>query len=62
MKRRCAVLARRMMLVVASLPLLQAVGCGPEFLASALANETAAQVAGVVGTSLETILFNMFGV
>ncbi len=55
-------LARRFLLLIASMPLLQSAGCGVEFLLSAVANEAASRVAGVIGTSLETVLFNAFGV
>ncbi|HUU83867.1 MAG TPA: hypothetical protein VM243_10220 [Phycisphaerae bacterium] len=63
MKTRLVVRACRWMVCLAALPLMQVGGCGPaEFLSSAIANETASQVAIFVGTSVETVLFNFFGV
>lgn len=62
MCRRYAETTRWWMVVIVSLSLLQVAGCGSEFIASAIANETAGRFAGVLGTSLETALFNLFGV
>ena len=62
MNARYAKLFRRLVVVIASLPLLQTAGCGAEFLASAIANETASEFAGVLSISLETALRNLFGV
>jgi hypothetical protein len=61
-KRRYARLTRRWLPVFAALPLLQVGACSPELLATATANVATNQVAGVVFTSLETVLFNLFGV
>ena len=62
MKRRYVKLARRVVLVVAALPLLQTAGCGAEFIASAIANQAATEVATILATSGETALLNLFGV
>ena len=62
MKRRYVKLARRLTLVVAALPLLQTVGCGSEFIAAAIANQAATEVATILATSGETALLNLFGV
>ncbi len=62
MKVRPSVRTGRWMLWVAAWPLLQVGGCGAEFFSSAIANETANQVAISVGNSVQTVLFNLFGV
>jgi len=54
-------IARRLMLVMATLPLIQAGACLPQFIATSFAQGSALQVSTLLGTSLETILFNAFG-
>ncbi len=61
MNRRYAKLVRRGMLLMATLPLFQAVGCGSETIARIIATGTATEAASFLGTSLETILLNAFG-
>ncbi len=62
MKARYVVRARRWTLWMAALPLVQVGSCGAEFISSAIANETANRVAITLGTSVETVLLNLFGV
>lgn len=62
MKVRPLVRTGRWIIWVAAWPLLQVAGCGAEFFSSAIATETANRVAIGVGTSVETVLFNLFGV
>ena len=62
MNARYVVQARRWLLWMAAFPLVQVAGCGAEFISSAIANETANRVAITLGTSVETVLLNLFGV
>ena len=62
MNRRHTKIVRGGMLLVAALCLVQTLGCTAEFVASVIATGTATEVANILGTSLETILFNLFGV
>ncbi len=62
MKGRPLVRTGRWMLWLAAWPLLQVGGCGAEFFSSAIATETANRVAIGVGTSVQTVLNNLFGV
>jgi hypothetical protein len=50
------------MLLAVALSLVPLMGCTSEFVASVIATGTATEVAAILGTSLETILFNAFGV
>ncbi len=61
MKSRKLRFKRRVLIAFAAMPLLQAAGCGAEFIASALAVGFANQSANVLGTELETALFTAFG-
>ncbi len=54
-------IARRVVLVMAALPLLQVGSCAPQFIASAFAQGTAFQVSTFLATSLETVFFNALG-
>lgn len=56
-------LIRRVLLIMAGMPLLQLGACTPqEFFASAIANQAATDVAVLLSTSIETVLLNAFGV
>ncbi len=54
--------ARRLLLAAACLPMFQLGGCTAEFFSSAVANQAGLEVAGIISTSVETVLFNFFGV